>query len=284
MLRIFKSKLFLLILATVIILIGIGISASRGGRTGWASNLINTAFSPFQKFFTFTGQRIESGLSFLKDIKAVKEENEILRKQVEQLTNENANLKSYGDKIQELRKVLNLKDRFSDYESIGANIIATDMGNWFNVFTIDRGSKDGIGVNYPVISGNGLVGCVVSVDPFTSKIVTITDMDSTVYGRILKTGDLVRVRGDLSLKDQGLCVMDHIDVNVDVAYGDIIETSGLGGIYPKGIVIGKVKQVMQAENELYRYAIIEPAVDFKKLEEVVVLINKSGTEIGSVEK
>ncbi len=283
MFRIFKSKLFLLILATVIILIGIGISAGRGGRNGWAGSLINTAFSPFQKFFTFAGQRIESGLTFLKDIKAVKEENERLRKQVEQLTKENATLKSYEDKIQELRKALNLKDRFSDYDAIGANIIATDMGNWFNVFIIDRGSRDGIRVNYPVISGNGLVGYVVSADPFTSKIVAITDMDSTVYGRIIKTGDLVRVRGDLSLKDQGLCVMDHIDTNVDVAYGDIIETSGLGGIYPKGIVIGKVRQVVQSENDLYRYAIIEPAVDFKKLEEVVVLIKKSDAEMGSVD-
>jgi len=89
---------------------------------------------------------------------------------------------------------------------------------------------------------------------------------------------LVFVKGDLQLKNQGLCRLDNIFPDMDIAVGDTIETSGLGGIYPKGIIIGKVKEVRRKTNDLNRYAIIEPAVDFKRLEEVFVLESKNNKD------
>ena len=187
---------------------------------------------------------------------------------------ENEKLIELKVKNEELRRALDIKDQYSNMDMIGANIIAKDMGNWFDIFTIDRGSKDGISNNYPIVTSNGLVGRVMQTDVFSSKVIAIIDEDSSISARLSRTSDLVIVKGDRKLKEQGLCIMNYIPADADISAGDRVETSGVGGIYPKGILIGKVKEVRQRTNELDRYAIIEPVVDFKRLEEVFILKDK----------
>jgi rod shape-determining protein MreC len=263
-------------LVTIAIFFTIGLSAKPDSNANWVSHIINATVSPLQKIFSFSGQKVSGSLSFFKDVKAVQKENEELKARIDQLEKENAQLQEYKVKNEELKSALNLKDQFNEYDFVGANIIAKDPGNWFNVFTIDIGKNNGIGNNFPVVTGKGLVGSVYSTGLISSKVVSIIDIDSTVSARISKSREVVRVKGDITLKEQGLCRMDYISPEVDVEVGDTIETSGLGGIFPKGIIIGKVKEIRQTNNELNRYAVIEPAVDFKRLEEVFVLKSKTG--------
>lgn len=276
MLRFLKSKAFILVLVTILILIMMGVTAQQSSKANWVSNLVSVPLTPLQRLLSYAGQRIEAGLSFFKDIKAIKQENEYLKIRVNELEKENRELLAYREKNEELRKALNLKDRFEDYDLIGANVIAKDPGNWFDIFKIDVGSKDGVRSDLAVLnSAKGLVGRILSSDITSSKVITIIDENSVVSGWIPKEGGgPVRVIGDLTLKSEGLCRMDYIPVDVDVEVGDVVETSGLGGIYPKGIVIGKVIEVRNTSSDLSRYAIIEPAVDFKRLEEVFVLKSK----------
>ena len=129
------------------------------------------------------------------------------------------------------------------------------------------------------------VGNISQTLPFTSKVLSIIDVDSTVSAIVSKSMDFVLVKGDLNLKNQGLCRMDILSTTLNLDVGDTVETSGIGGIFPRGLLIGKVKQVIQTNNELTRYAIIEPAVDFQRLQAVIVLkskIKNNGT--GSVSK
>ena len=284
--RLFKNKIFLLILATLLIFVFIVATSSRDSKLNWISNILSVPLSPIQKFFTSVGNKIDEAFSFLRDIEAIKKENEELKTRLHNLEEENRELIGYREKIKELREALNLKDIFEGYDIIGANIISRDAGNWSGIFRIDIGSKDGIGVDFPVItSSKGLVGRVMATDITSSKVVTIIEEESSVAGWIARTGGHVIVRGDMSLKDEGLCRMDYIPVDVEIEVGDVVETSGLGGIYPKGIVIGKVVQINKTNNELDRYAIIEPAADFKRLEEVFVMKNRvNNDKIGCVEE
>ncbi|HHW48983.1 MAG TPA: rod shape-determining protein MreC [Clostridiaceae bacterium] len=284
--RLSKNRIFLLILITLLIFVFIVATSSRDSKLNWINNILSVPLSPIQKFFTFAGQKIDEALSFFRDIEAVKQENEELRLKVHNLEQENRELIGYREKIKELREALKLKDIFEDYEIIGANIISRDAGNWSNIFRIDVGNKDGIDVDFPVItSSKGLVGRIMITDITSSKVITIIEENSSVAGWIARTGGHVVVRGDMALKEEGLCRMDYIPVDVEVEVGDIVETSGLGGIYPKGIIIGKVVQINKTSNELDRYAIIEPAADFKRLEEVFVLKNKVNVgRSGSVEE
>ncbi|MCX7748189.1 MAG: rod shape-determining protein MreC [Clostridia bacterium] len=281
MARLFKSKLFLLILVTVILFVVMGISASGNPHLSWLSNIVNVVVSPVQKFFSSAGHKVEGSVDFFKDTKALKKENEELKKRIEKLEKENNELMVFKEKNEDFQKAFNIKNQFSNYDLLGANIIGKDLGNWFNVFTVDVGTNDGVSSNAPVVTGNGLVGRIMESGPISSKVVSIIDEGSSVSARISKTRGLVQVKGDIVLKDQGLCRVDYIEPGVDIAAGDNIETSGMGGVFPPGIIIGKVKEVRQANNELNRYAIIEPNVDFKRLEEVLVLRSKkssSGTD------
>jgi len=272
-LRLFRNKIFLLLLITIILIVLLQASYSNKNILKYLRDLVTTIISPLQKFFLSTGEKVEYFFSMFKEIKTLKEENEELKIKISELEKENRELLEYRDKINDLRSALSLKSQFEDYELVGANIIAIDAGNWFNLFTIDIGKKDGINNDYPVItSTKGLVGRVLRADLTSSKVISIIDEDSVVSCWLSKSGGgHVMVRGDLTLKEQGLCMMYNIPQNVDVAVGDVVETSGLGGIYPKGILVGRVEEIVNAEDKYFRYAIIKPEVDFKKLREVYIL-------------
>lgn len=285
MLRLFKSKWFYVSLITIMLIIVMGASADKNSRLKWLNNIISVPLAPVQNFFSSIGRKVEDGLSFFKDVEAVKEENEILKAKVIELEKKNRELSSLESKNNELRQALNLKEQFGDYEFLGANIIAVDPGNWFNVFKIDIGGREGIESDCPVVtSSKGLIGRVLSSDAVSSRVITIIDEESSVSAWISKAGGgHAIIKGDMSLKGQGLCKMDYIPLEVDVMVGDIIETSGLGGIYPKGIVIGEVIEIRKTNSELDKYAIIKPVADFKRLEEVYVLKSKEKILTGSVD-
>ncbi len=286
MLRILRSKWFVLSIITIFLLVVMGVSVNKNSRLNWLNNIISVPLTPIQSFFTSIGQGVRGGLSFFRNIEAVKQENEVLSAKVAELQKQNRELSVLKSKNEELRQALHLKEQFGDYTFLGANIIAIDPGNWFNVFKIDIGSREGVQSNNPVVTNaKGLVGRVLASDITSSKVITIIDEKSAVSGWISKTGGgHAIVRGDIVLKEKGLCKMDYIPLEVDVEVGDIIESSGLGGIYPKGIVIGEVIEVRKTNSELDRYAIIKPAANFKRLEEVYVLKSNVKHEIGSVEK
>ncbi|HOQ00179.1 MAG TPA: rod shape-determining protein MreC [Acetivibrio clariflavus] len=275
MLRLFKNKIFILISITIILLIVMGLSSVQNGKINYVGDIFSTILSPFQRFINYSDKKINDFFAHFEDIDKLRKENEVLKQKVHELVYENEKLIDLKIKNEELRRALDIKDQYSTMDMVGANIIAKDMGNWFDIFTIDRGTKDGIEIDYPVVTSNGLVGRVMQTDLFTSKVISIIDEDSSISARLSKTSDLVVVKGDRKLKDQGLCIMNYIPADADVSAGDRVETSGVGGIYPKGILIGTVKEVRQRTNELDRYAIIEPVVDFKRLEEVFILKPKT---------
>lgn len=283
MLRFIKSKWFIVSFITIVLLVLMGVSANKSSKLNWLNNIISVPMKPVQGFFSSVGQKVEDILLYFKDIEDVKKENDTLRAEVAELKKQNREMSVLESKNEELRKALSLKEQFGGYTILGANIIAVDPSNWFSVFKTDIGTREEIYIDSPVVtSGKGLVGRVVSSDISTSNVQTIIDSESAVSGWIAKAGGgHAVVRGDMELKGKGLCKMDYIPLEVDVEVGDVIETSGLGGIYPKGIVIGEVIEVRKSNSELDRYAIIQPAADFKRLEEVFILRSEKNIESGS---
>lgn len=275
MLRLFKNKRFILLFITIVLLVVIGLSSIQNNKINYVGDIFSTILSPFQRFINFSDKKINDFFAHFEDINKLRKENEALRETVDELVYENEKLIDFKIKNEELRKALDIKDQYSSMDMIGANIIAKDIGNWFDIFTIDRGTKDNISNDYPIVTSRGLVGRVMQTDFLSSKVISIIDEDSSISARLSKTSDVVVIKGDRKLKNQGLCILNYIPADADISAGDKVETSGMGGIYPKGIVIGKVKEVRQRTNELDRYAIIQPSVDFKRLEEVFILKEKN---------
>jgi len=283
LLRLFKSKWFIVSLVTIALLVVIGVSANKSSKLNWLSNILSVPLKPVQGFFTSAGREIEDFFAYFQDIDELRKENEALKAEVEELRRQNREYSELKAKNDELRRALNLKAEFADYTITGANIIAVEPGNWFSVFKVDVGEQDGIRADFPVVTGSrGLVGRVLDTDKSTSNIQTIIDEESAVSGWIAKPGGgHAIVKGDLELKQEGLCKLIYIPIEVDIEVGDIVETSGVGGIYPKGIEIGKVIEVRKTNSELGRYAIIQPTADFRSLEEVFILKSEKNDGTGS---
>jgi len=174
--------------------------------------------------------------------------------------------------LERLRELYTLDKRYADYPKIGAQIIGKDPSNWYKTFLINKGEKNGLKVNMIVLAGNGLVGHITEVGPNYAKVQTIISDNCNVSSKIMRTSDLCIVKGDLSLvSDKAFCRVDYIDDKANIVIGDEVITSHLGSMYPQGILIGTIKEIETDSSKLTRTAILEPAVDFKRLEEVLVL-------------
>lgn len=272
--RYFKSKALVVTIIVLILIVCIGLTVNPASNLNWIGNLISVPFTSVEKAFSYTGQKVEEGIGLFDNVQKLKAENKDLKEEIDKLNNERDEYLRLKSENEDLRKIFDLKDQLGSFDLVGANIIARDGGNLFNIFLTDKGSANGIGYNTPVITSKGLVGKVSSAQPFSSKVISIIEDGSSVSAMVAKSGDYVVVTGDIKLEKEGLCKLEYIPAGLDLAQGDKIITSGIGGIYPKGITIGTVKEIRAGESDLDRYAIIQPAADFKRLNQVVILRSK----------
>ncbi|EMS74158.1 rod shape-determining protein MreC [Ruminiclostridium cellobioparum] len=267
----FKSRALIVLIVSLVLIVTIGLTINPLSSVNWFGNLISVPFTSIEKVFTYAGQEIEAGVGLFNNVEVLRAENKALKEEIDKLNNERTEYVRLKTENDDLKNVLKLKDQLDGIDMTGANVIAKDSGNLFNIFLVDKGVTNGISYNMPVVTSKGLVGKVSSSQPFSSKITSIIEDGSAASAIVAKSGDLVVVKGDLKLGKEGLCKLLYIPNDLDLTQGDVIETSGLGGIYPKGIIIGTVKEVRTGESDLDRYAIIQPAVDLRRLSQVVIL-------------
>jgi len=269
--RLFRNKIFLLVIIIVASLVALAYTSKTRASISFYEKTVDYVYSPVQKGLAYIAKNVQDTLGYFNNAKMITDENNTLKTKILELEEKNRKLAGFEYENQRLRDILDVKGKYENYSMLTCRIIAKESGNWFNIFTIDKGTSEGINYNMAVVTPKGIAGQVVSASPFSSKVMSIIDSGSSVSGRLSKTRDLVILRGDLKLKDNGLIKMLYIPVSAQIADGDIIETSGIGGIYPPGIMVGKIKNVDNEKPKALRYAVVEPAVDFKKLEEVIVL-------------
>lgn len=205
-------------------------------------------------------------------MKQLKSENKKLREQVDALTTENNYLQEERYEFERLQELYKLDQNYAEYEKTAAHVIGKDAGNWFGTFTIDKGSKDGIEVNMNVLAGSGLVGIVTDVGPTWAKVRSIIDDSSNISAMAISTSDTCIVSGNMALMGTGQIAFSQMENNDNVvAVGDQIVTSYISDKYLQGILIGSVSEVNVDSNNLTRSGYITPAVDFKNIQEVLVI-------------
>ena len=285
--NIFRSRAFILLIFTFFCLVLIVLTSNDIGDFEWVGDTVSAPFAPLTSLIDSISASINKNVRTFGDVSLIFEENDELKARIAALEHENRELAAYKDRLRTYQEALNLKGRFSDYSLIGGNVITRDVGNWFDIFKIDIGSRAGVTKDLPVVTANmALIGRTISASVGTSKVITLIDEECVVSGWITGYDEgAVVVRGDLTLKEQGYCKIDLFSDELEVKPGDVVETSGIGGIFPRGIEIGTVLTVMQTGNGLMRYAIVEPFADIKKMNEVFILVGHgSEMEAGEVEK
>ena len=267
-----KKKGIIGIVITIIILILLVVfTNSNVNQLSYIENICNIFVMPIQNGFTYLKNKITGNNSYFQDMDALKNENDELKKKNSEMEQSLRELEIIKAENETLKEYVNLKDKYKDYNTVPADVINRDISNYSSTIVINVGTNDGIKEEMTVIADSGLVGHVISVTKTTAKVQTIVDTASAVTSTISTTEDTIVVQGTLDDKQE--LKATFIPTDAVVLQGDSVETSGIGGIYPKGIHIGTIREVMNTNNITDRYAVVETAVNFTKLNTVLVITN-----------
>lgn len=266
-----RTIIVVLILASIILAI---FSIDRSAPT-IVENGVGSAIEPIQEANTGISGWFENVFKYFSDQKNLIEENSKLKEELMAARSELNRLNLVESENVELSALLKMQTRYTQYSTVGAEIIAKNPGNWYNSFTINKGTNEGLEKNMVVINGDGLVGKISECGYNYSKVVSIIDDTDAVSAQSLRTGDIGYITANY--QQEGYCRMQYSEDNMDILVGDELVTSHLSEIFPQGITIGYVRKLSEDENSLAKYAAIEPAVDFSNLDYVLV-INQNFTK------
>ncbi len=267
-----SNKYWVLILCLICILM-MGLSLLSSKASGPLRFIAGYTVVPMQKGINTIGVWLSDLTDNFETLQELKAENETLKEQIDALTLERNSLQQQQSELERLQALYKLDQNYSDYEKIGARVIANNGSNWFNSFTIDKGSNDGIKTDMNVIAGSGLVGIVTEVGPNWAEVRSIIDDESKVSAMMLSTSDNCIVNGDLKLMNDGRIRFERLpNTGKEIAAGEYVVTSAISSRYVQGILVGYVDSIEEDSNNLTCSGYLTPGVDFQHLQEVLVIL------------
>lgn len=279
--KFFKSWGFKLICALAVLAIAVMVRAAAVGDTDvFISQTLSVISQPFLKLSTSVSESVNGFLDRFVRTEDVFLENEELRRQLREANDKLVEYENIKRENEQFREFLQLKENNPDYDFETATVIGRDSTSRFGSFTIDKGSIDGIEVADPVITSDGLVGIVWEVGLTYSHVRTVIDISVDVGVYSISTRDSGIVSGDIALSSEGLCKLHYLPKNSGISAGELIVTSGIGGVFPKNLVVGTVRSIELDSNGLSLSAAIEPAADIAGVTDVLVIKSFDGQSGG----
>ena len=271
----FSKRNYLIILGLIFFSMAILTVHFREGENGpihRLQRLVMAATAPAQMAVSSSLQPVRDGWNYLAHFGDIKRENRRLKTEIGELRQTVGELQSLKSENMRLRKIVKFKDK-AEYASVPAHVIGKPSSNWRSSVVIDCGLNDGIDRGMPVVVGGTLVGQVTEVSGGAAKVTLLNDVQSGVSVQVRRTSEVGIVKGQL--KNQRL-VLQYISRDSSIKQGDKVVTSGLGGVFPKGLDVGKVLKVSQSVYSLHKIVEIAVPVNFADLEEVLVVEYKGG--------
>jgi rod shape-determining protein MreC len=229
--------------------------------------VISDLVAPVQYTFTWASTRVANITQAFREFSSLQAQVRELQDTIDRLMIENVRLREAEIELATLREQLNFKLANPTYELLAAEVIGHDPSNLLHYIIIDRGAEDGLAVGMPVVTARGLVGRVISVYPHSARAMLLTDPASAVSTLIQssRASGLVRGQGHRGL------TMHYVEQREQVQEGDVVLTSGLGGNFPKRLVVGQVTSVRHSDVEMFLEIEVQSAVYFDRLEMVLVI-------------
>ena len=228
---------------------------------------------PVQTGVNRVGSAVYSNFKNQEKMRTALADNESLREQVATLTMENTRLQSDSYELSRLRKLYELNQTYGQYRMTGARVIAKDTGNWFHVFRIDKGARDGIKPDMNVVGDGGLIGIVTDVGDNYATVRSIIDDVSRVSAMAIQSNDTCIVSGNLQLYANGKLKISDITDTADIKDGDAIVTSTVSSKFLPGILIGYAGDLKTDPDRLTRSGTLVPVADFETIQEVLVIVD-----------
>lgn len=274
----FRSRFFVVLIIITCFLAGFMLNVAVDGGVMPHRTIIGVITSPFTTLGTNIKNGVTNFFAAYTNYEKLLEENEALKKENSDLQKRLEDSYTLEVEIDRLEQLSNVLETTEELELVEARVVSVSTDGWNSVFSINKGSLAGIKEKDVVIASQGLVGKVREVGPNWATVVAFTDPQIAVGAIVTRTEDAAMTEGTIELKAKGLCRLSYLNKNSSAIRGDIVETSGLGGLYPAGIVIGTIKDISIDDNGLTKYAIIQPAVDFTDLKKVYISINYASEE------
>ncbi len=275
-----KFKTFLVVICAL--LIGAIFAVSTTTSSSPVTSALGTVFAPVQKLSAFISQKVDWFEESFQSAGNYKKEIERLEKKIAEYENQLVEYNDIKQKLASYETMLGVKETNPDYELQRASIIGTDSADMFTSLIIDKGTNSGVNVNDPVIFGNYVVGTVKKAHPSYSVVESILNPDVNISAIEVKTRETAYITTTIEFSGKGNCILSGLERTTGVTPGGIILTSGIGGLYPKGLIIGTVSEVCESNYDLSNYAVIEPGVNIKELEDVFVITDFEGQGIEAI--
>lgn len=279
-----KSKGFLTVVALVFALsITINMTNKSSRTLTYFEKQVRDLLLPIEKPFNSAINAVRNTISDIASIGQLKRTNKLLSDRVEFLENENMILEEERRENIRLRSLLHLKSSIV-YRTVAARVVSRDPSDWSSTVTIDKGSNDGLKANMAVIARGGLVGRIISVSGNTATVLLITDSRSAVSALIRRSRDIVIVEGNsekpgyVSVKPLNAKLIsgnEQWSSQVRLKLGDTVISSGLGGVFPKGLTVGVITAIGKGKYGVSKNALVKPAVDFGRFEEVLIVVGSA---------
>jgi rod shape-determining protein MreC len=260
-----------LLVVLALVLISATFSQSSGGPLRTVQDGIASAFSPLEEGATRALKPARDLVNWVSETFNARGENSELKSDVQKLRAKLAKAQSAVGENQQLRKLVGLDQKgvLAGYKPVTARVIARPPTVWYSTVTIDAGSHDGVAVNDPVVNGDGLVGRVTSVTPFTAKVTLITDAESAVSATVLPNGPNGVAEPEAG--DPSVMLLDFIDNNERISAGQMVVTAGwsngtISSAYPRGIPIGEVRTTTVGQQETSQHIRMQPFADMRNLD------------------
>lgn len=277
MIRFLKSSAFKIfaVIAAALLAGSVFAVASRSGSSPLTS-VISVVFGPLSRLSSYVAAEFADIPVSFKSSSELLKENEELQKKIDNLTDQLVDYEQLRHKNEFYQQFLEIKEEHSDYVFAEAAIIGRDAADNLGSFTLNKGSAHDIRVNDPVIYGKYLVGVVSSVTPTQCTVNTILNPKVNVSAYEVRTRDLGYVTSTVALGQEGHCHMPGLASSTAVTAGGIVCTSGVGGIFPRDLIIGNIVDVVDGTVDISASAIIEPGVDFGEITDVFIITSFDG--------
>ena len=273
----FHSWVFKVLLALCIVMFAFLLRATMTmGASTVVEQIVGTITAPVQSLTSGLSGSITGFLDQFLRASEISQENEQLREENRKLIEQMVDHENYKHENESLKEQLGIQEENPQWETMTASVIGRDPSDQFYSFTIDKGTLDGVSYQDPVITADGLVGIVSEVGPVFAKVTTILDVRLNVACQDVRTQDVATISGDIEMAQQGKCKMSLIPRESGIAKGDIVQTAGTSGLYPQGIVVGRVSDVGFEPQGTMMYAVVEPANDIKSIKDVVIITSFKG--------
>lgn len=238
------------------------------------SSAVNTAVSPIKSGFSYIADYIMQARDFLWDMRAYKEDNERLEAEIIALKANSSDVSFYKEENERLEALLGLQSDMESYSTCPARVISYSQSGLYRMIEINKGIESGIKKGDAVITPEGVVGRVSEVGTAYSFVTTVLDKSATIGIKVSRTDGMGLVEGDDELAKKLECKLSFIDRETPVIVGDLLVTSGSGGVYPADLPVGTVLSVRADSAGNLNYAEVDPAVDFANIHEVLVITGK----------